>query len=154
MKQEFESNFPTYSRDEIYYLIRKRVLDISLFKQFKSYFEQYGLWFMAAHNGDLAVVNFLIGVGIDINSKDEYGRTALMVAALWKRLSVVKFLIEVGVDINGKDEHGRTALIFAYHWIDVHQKMSDNDIKIKLIKANKNNKTLNYLEQKMNEARV
>ena len=149
MKQEFESNFPTYSPNEIYDLIRKRVLDVSIFKQFKSYFEQYELWFMAAEDGHLEVVKFLIDVGIDINGKNNEGYTSLMLAAIFNHLNIVKFLIKGGVNINAKSDDGWTALFYSrYRGLKHNNKIYLNPME----KINK--KIENYLEQKMNETRT
>ena len=56
----------------------------------------------------------------DINQRDQYGSTALMVCGKFgthecKRLDVARYLIEKGADLNVQDKHGRTALMrFAF----------------------------------------
>ncbi|KAE8950869.1 hypothetical protein PR001_g33971 [Phytophthora rubi] len=60
---------------------------------------------VAATGGHIDVVRFLvIDCGADVNTKDDYGRTALMVAATVGHIEVVRFLvIDCGADVNTKD---------------------------------------------------
>jgi uncharacterized protein len=60
------------------------------------------------------IVNFLLAVdGIDINSQDNYGTTAIMVAAKEGNEPAVKALVNAGADLDLQDEFGDTALIYA-----------------------------------------
>ncbi|RYP17693.1 hypothetical protein DL765_004371 [Monosporascus sp. GIB2] len=53
-------------------------------------------------------------VGMDINARDEHGRTPLLLAAEIGQERVVEMLLNTGkVDVNARDEHGRTPLIWA-----------------------------------------
>ena len=50
----------------------------------------------------------------DINrSKDNDGKTALMLAALIRHADTVKLFVEKGADVNIRDKGGRTALSLA-----------------------------------------
>ncbi len=53
--------------------------------------------------------------GIDVvNARDEYGDTALIVAARNGRTGIVKELLQVkGIEVNARREHGKTALMHA-----------------------------------------
>lgn len=51
--------------------------------------------------------------GADINARDVFGRTSLMIASENGETDVVKFLLESGADVNVKDDNGNTALSYA-----------------------------------------
>ena len=68
----------------------------------------------AAYNGHEAVVRLLIERGVEINAKDDAGRTALMFAARKGHEAVVRLLTERGdVEINAKDKEGKIVLMYA-----------------------------------------
>jgi ankyrin repeat protein len=52
---------------------------------------------------------------IDINTKNDKGKNALMYACDIEsgNIELVKYLVEKGIDINAKDNYGETALIYA-----------------------------------------
>ncbi len=64
----------------------------------------------AALYNDFDAVRFLLDKGIDINTHDERGRTALIAAAEEDFAGMLKLLIERGADLNARDEDGDTAL--------------------------------------------
>jgi ankyrin repeat protein len=64
-------------------------------------------------NGSLEIVKILLDKGADVNTKDNYGSTALMMASRDGRIEVVKLLLSKKADANAKDEDGDTALIKA-----------------------------------------
>ena len=53
---------------------------------------------------------FALSQGINIESRNEYGLTALLVAASYSRLSQCEILLELGADVKTYDGEGRTAL--------------------------------------------
>ena len=57
----------------------------------------------AARKGHLEIVKWLIGVGADVNIKDNDGDTALNLAALYGHLETLKFLIDYGAEIDKED---------------------------------------------------
>ncbi|KAL8365148.1 hypothetical protein RB595_004117 [Gaeumannomyces hyphopodioides] len=69
----------------------------------------------AAGNGHEAVVKLLLATGkVDVESKDEQGRTPLSWAAANGHETVVKLLLATGkVDVESKDKQGRTPLSWA-----------------------------------------
>ena len=67
----------------------------------------------AAKRGSNIAIKKLIKSGVDINKRDDAGRTALMHASLNSFLMVVKILIAAGADVNLQDKEGRTALMMA-----------------------------------------
>ncbi|KFZ55102.1 2-5A-dependent ribonuclease, partial [Antrostomus carolinensis] len=57
---------------------------------------------------------FLMDHGVDVTSKDECGKTALILAVEMRSLDLVKALLEKGeIDIDDADEEGNTALMVA-----------------------------------------
>lgn len=70
------------------------------------------LWITLENKRDYEFAKYLISIGADINSVDNYNRTLLIDAVENKRLDLIKFLIENGADLNIKDKFGMTA----YNW--------------------------------------
>ncbi len=64
----------------------------------------------AASQGDLLEIRRLYTNGIDLNSSDYDGRTALHLAASDNNIKIIKFLIKKNVDKSIKDRWGNTAL--------------------------------------------
>ena len=51
-----------------------------------------------------------INKGIDLNKKDEKGRTILFTLVIKKKLEAIKFLIKKGIDLTIEDKFGKTVL--------------------------------------------
>ncbi len=58
-----------------------------------------------------SVADFLVKNGIDVNSKDCAGMTALHMACIQGRTSVVQYLLEQGANVNARSKSGLTPLI-------------------------------------------
>jgi tetratricopeptide (TPR) repeat protein len=67
----------------------------------------------AASSGQADVVKVILERGIDVNIKDDSGRTALSFAAENGQTRIVQILRVASADLNAKDENGKTALIYA-----------------------------------------
>ena len=66
-------------------------------------------------NNDINRVNSILNNGKEnINAKDKYCETALMIASSEGNLEIVKLLVENGADVNIKSDIGNTALIRLY----------------------------------------
>jgi CubicO group peptidase (beta-lactamase class C family) len=65
---------------------------------------------MAALQGNIAVIRQHIEAGSDLNEKDAYGSTPLIIAATFGKAEVAKALIEAGADLNITNNDGGTAL--------------------------------------------
>jgi hypothetical protein len=64
----------------------------------------------AARTGNGDIVKMLINAGADINSKDSYGNTALIIAVLMNKKDAVKILLNAGAEVNSRNHAGKTAL--------------------------------------------
>ena len=67
----------------------------------------------ASIEGRLSRVSQMLNQGMDVNQRDEAGRTALMEASAFGRFGVVVRLINAGADINLRDNQGITSLMLA-----------------------------------------
>jgi len=70
-------------------------------------------WRDATKAGDIKKVCELLDVGIDINSLDEHGQTALMNAAHSGDIELTRLLIQRGADLNHTAKYRLTALMLA-----------------------------------------
>ena len=68
---------------------------------------------LAISKGDLAKVQQLVGIGVNVNHKDERGKTPLMYAILYKQTEIVSYLIKKGADYRAEDKNGLTILDYA-----------------------------------------
>ncbi len=67
----------------------------------------------AAEKGETRQVETLLSKGADINLRDEYERTPLMISAYNGHTDIVALLLEAGADVNPKAKYGQTAHQFA-----------------------------------------
>ena len=72
-----------------------------------------GALLKAAEAGDAARIQELLASGADINTRDEHGRTPLMIAAVKGHAPAVTLLLDKGSDIAAKNKYGLSALQFA-----------------------------------------
>ena len=73
-----------------------------------------GVYMMnAAAVGSVGLVRSYIAEGVDVDSVDSEGRTALMAAAAFGRMECVQVLVEKGADIERVDRGGRDAVELA-----------------------------------------
>jgi ankyrin repeat protein len=61
--------------------------------------------------GDAAKVQASVNQGADVNSRDEFGNTLLMQAALYSTPALMQFLLERGADPMGANERRYNALM-------------------------------------------
>jgi hypothetical protein len=69
--------------------------------------------FSAILKGRIAVVQSLIGQGVNVNVRTISGKTPLMAACYKGYSDIVHLLVDSGADVNGKDSSGDTALKIA-----------------------------------------
>ena len=70
-------------------------------------------FFKAAKKGTNNILEDLFNEGLDVNTKDKDGMTALMWAAYHCNLNTVGFLLDRKADVNVKNKTGYTALKLA-----------------------------------------
>ena len=70
-------------------------------------------WHKAVIGGNGRVIENLLADGVDIDSRDRYGQTALMLAALHGRDEVARILLEKGADRDVTAKYGLSALMLA-----------------------------------------
>ena len=70
-------------------------------------------WENAIKRGDVQIVRDLIGRGMDVNARDRYGQTALMLAAHAGHREIVETLIAHRADLNVTAKFGLSALMLA-----------------------------------------
>ena len=70
-------------------------------------------WKDATKHADLEKIRWLIENGADINSKDQYGQTALMNAAHRGQVELVRLLIENDADLNITAKYNLSALMLS-----------------------------------------
>ncbi|XP_030844806.1 serine/threonine-protein phosphatase 6 regulatory ankyrin repeat subunit B-like [Strongylocentrotus purpuratus] len=87
---------------------------------------------LAAANGDVNEVQYLIGQGTHIDTYDEDGNTPLLYASTNRYLGVVQYLVDQGADVDKGNIGGSTPLHFASGWgfLDVVQCLVGNKAKI------------------------
>ena len=71
---------------------------------------------LASENGDETAVRFLLSRGAEIESKDQYGSSALRRAAFEGYQDMIRLLLKQGADIESKNSKGDTALIRGAGW--------------------------------------
>ncbi len=64
----------------------------------------------ATFMNNIAAVKQNIDAGVDINKKDQYGSTPLIVASLFGKTEIASLLIDADADLNIKGKDGSTAL--------------------------------------------
>ena len=67
----------------------------------------------AAENGHTEIVKLLLDNGAEVDSRDKYGRSALMRAAWYSHDAVVEILLDRGALVNATEKWGHTALMMA-----------------------------------------
>jgi ankyrin repeat protein len=70
----------------------------------------------AAKNGQANVVGLFLQAGMDSETADDQGKTALILAASAGHTATVKTLLANGADANNTDKQGKSALIWAAEW--------------------------------------
>ena len=65
----------------------------------------------AAEKGNLQTVQTALANGADVNAKNIYGQTSLMIASVNGYTEIVRLLLEKGADVNAREVPGTIALI-------------------------------------------
>ncbi len=67
----------------------------------------------AVETENLTLIKSLIEKGANVNTKNEYGLTALHIAVVKGNLQIIKYLVEKGADVKAKNEDDKTVLNYA-----------------------------------------
>ncbi len=90
----------------------------------------------AARQGDIEQIKKLIEATVDINARDDHGRTALHYAAMIGHKDVVTLLVGIGADVDLTNEYDITPLTEAIDGAYPMEAGTDHDQIIKLLVAN------------------
>ena len=78
-------------------------------------------WSVAIDNDDWPIMQILLAAGVDINTRDTYGKTALCEAAEWGDVKTIQSLVKRGADLNHINRHDAPVLLQALRWdVDDH----------------------------------
>jgi len=72
-----------------------------------------GSWERAIKSCDIESVRRLLRAGVDVNARDKYGQTALMLAAHQGHSLIVEELVNAGANLNATAKYNLTALMLA-----------------------------------------
>ncbi|MCP3933498.1 MAG: ankyrin repeat domain-containing protein [Bacteroidetes bacterium] len=104
-----------------------------------------------AQIGDVEKIEKALERGTSIEEKNEFGSTALIIAAFSGKADAVEYLCKKGANVNARNDNGVTGLIHAayYNLYDVVKILVKYDAD-KTIKDKYGNTALNYAEQNNN----
>jgi uncharacterized protein len=68
---------------------------------------------LATRNGEVAVVQALLGAGAGINAKNNDGNNALWFACFRDHFDLIALLLQAGINLNNQNDNGATALMYA-----------------------------------------
>lgn len=91
---------------------------------------------LAASEGHLDILQYLIDRGVDPRQRDYHGRTVLHWAAKHGNQVIVQALIDKGANINAVDRWGRTVLMWAIEYAEGSMMEYDRDMLIRLLLRN------------------
>jgi ankyrin repeat protein len=67
----------------------------------------------AAAAGDLATIHGLVARGVDLDARDDAGRTPLMAATVARQAGTVRILLEAGADVDIRDDRLDNPFLYA-----------------------------------------
>ena len=70
-------------------------------------------FFKAVKEADIKKIEYFLDNGFDINTKDERGRNAILIATYKNDVSLVEFLYKKGGDVNERDDSLNSAFLYA-----------------------------------------
>jgi uncharacterized protein len=70
-------------------------------------------WKDAVRRGSIHELQRLVAAGVELDSRDEHGQTALMLAAVEGNAEVVEWLVERGAALDHTAKYGLSALMLA-----------------------------------------
>jgi ankyrin repeat protein len=94
-------------------LLNKRTDDLNVNANYKN---GYTALLIASEKGHIIIVNMLLKRGADVEAKDKFGDTALIIASIkgkTEHIEIVGMLLDKKADVNVKNKRDKTALIAA-----------------------------------------
>jgi ankyrin repeat protein len=70
-------------------------------------------WEDAVRRGDVEAIRAMLRAGTDVNARDRYGQTALMLAAHRGHGDIVEFLVRSGADLDVTAKYSLSAIMLA-----------------------------------------
>ncbi len=97
----------------------------------------------------LDTVKVLLDSKADVNVRDNFGVTALLLAAQRGRADLVEVLLDKDADVNAKTKEGVTALMAAaeYGHTEIVKSLLDKGADVNITRNNGNNTALSYASQ-------
>jgi uncharacterized protein len=68
---------------------------------------------LAARQGQIDVLDYLLQCGTDLNVVDQYGNNALWAACFSESATCIEHLIQAGIDLNVQNHNGNSVLMYA-----------------------------------------
>ena len=87
-------------------------------------------WKLAVYDGDTVEFAKSLESGLDVNARDGYGRSALMIAGFYGHKEIVSLLLEKGADISFAQKDGFTALTLSLAHPDIVALLVDRGAQI------------------------
>ena len=85
--------------------------------------------------GDAPSTEQLLSSGVDVNTRDESGATALMYAAAFGSEPAMRLLLNSGASVNAPDHSGATALMWATHDATKVRVLLDRQADVNAVRA-------------------
>ncbi|PWU04819.1 MAG: hypothetical protein C5B43_04085 [Verrucomicrobia bacterium] len=103
--------------------------DWAVEKEFHDFLNAFSLLHWIIKNGDIEDLKYALEKDLNINQKDEKGRTALHLGLLRGDINVIELLLDKKADPNIQDKNGKTALHSAMEKgdLDIINLLIDND---------------------------
>lgn len=96
----------------------------------------------AVRGGSVTMCNYFIEARNEkVDSRDDSGRTPLMIASAIGEYDVAEYLIQKGADVNAKDYTGTTPLIYAsfYNFLPIVELLLNNKADVNALRENGEN---------------
>ncbi|MCK9446290.1 ankyrin repeat domain-containing protein [bacterium] len=96
---------------------------------------QWSEWFDAAKENNIKTLKYYINIGVDIDSTDDGGNSALCIASCFGNLESAKLLIKNGADVNFRTMYTYTPLSYSCNngHAEIVKLLIDNDVDVNVL---------------------